>query len=109
MRRPVEFAVEGSPIEDEQYQTVQLRKQIVDSVLVYQNISLSVNCAERGPPTAYRALCPFGVPPPSMFVVDVPGQILPKAGLVRPCDPQKASGLHCEPGIPNIGWLNTLL
>jgi hypothetical protein len=32
-----------------------------------------VNCADRGPPTAYSALCPPKRPLPSTFVVDAPG------------------------------------
>jgi hypothetical protein len=42
--------------------------------------SLSVvNCAERGPPGAYSALCPFPpAPPPASTMVVLPGHTLPK-------------------------------
>jgi hypothetical protein len=49
-----------------------------------QNSSLSVNCADRGPPRAYSAFCPFMLPPPSMFVVEVPGHTLPKVESAEP-------------------------
>jgi hypothetical protein len=44
-----------------------------------QNCSLTVNCAERGPPNVYSGLCPpkAAPPPNSRFVVD-PGPTLPK-------------------------------
>ena len=66
-----------------------------------------MNCAERGPPTAYSGLWPF-VPLLSTLVVD-PGQTLPKRGrTVPPWNPQKVLGLQSDPESPNIGWLNTL-
>src|SRR5580704_14091356 len=67
-----------------------------------QNCSLMVNCAERGPPKAYKGLCPprAAPPPRRRFVVD-PGPILPK--VVSKILP--GSG---DPGAPNMGWLKTL-
>src|SRR5580658_7586756 len=67
-----------------------------------QNCSLIVNCAERGPPKAYKGLCPpKAAPPPSRRFVVEPGPILPK--VVSNILP--GSG---DPGAPNIGWLKTL-
>src|SRR5580700_4363710 len=67
-----------------------------------QNCSLMVNCAERGPPKAYRGLCPpRAAPPPRRRFVVEPGPILPK--VVSKMLP--GSG---EPGAPNMGWLKRL-
>src|SRR3981189_2531075 len=69
----------------------------------FQNCSLTVNWADRGPPKAYWGLCPVPPPPPpkAMFVVQQT-VIWPKPGR-----PRLASG-SVKPGAPNIGWLKTL-